>query len=158
MMKVSMTVRIDEDVKALLQELAERDGRSMAGYLEWIIQREYEVWQNGVVSLESIDKKLESILNLISESKKRSVKPREKKETAVDAWEDVGVCTKESWIAWINHLRLSGKPINYYLAKKHFETLQLISEEDWNCDQLIKEIIEKGHASFYIPSDWKKSR
>ena len=130
----------------------------MAGYTEWLIQREYDAIHNGSVTLEKIDKKLDTILNFISENKKRSTrndKPKEKKETAYDAWEDVGVCTKESWDRWIDHLHKMNVHPNCYEAKiRYFNELCKFSKERWDCDHLIECIIERGHRKLYVPKEW----
>jgi hypothetical protein len=91
-------------------------------------------------------------LDKSSENKKRQYT---KKESPYDAWEDCDVCTKESWVKWIDHLRKLGKPPNFYVAEKHFKGLCLIREEEWDCDLLIDCIIDKGQGSLYVPTDWK---
>lgn len=161
MAKVFTTIGIDAEVKRLWKALAEREGRSMAGYAEWMIQREHDAFKSGSVTLEKIDKKIDTLLNFISENKKtlsKKCEKKEPKETAQDAWEDNGVCTKENWDRWIDHLHKLNIHLNYYKAKKqYFNELCRISQERWDCDQLIDYIIERGHGKFYVPKAWLES-
>lgn len=161
MAKVFTTIGIDDEVKVLWKELAEREGRSMAGYAEWFIKREHDTIHNGVVTLECIDKKMDKILSFFSENKKRSTKndkPKEKKETAYDVWKDIGVCTKESWDQWIDHLhKLNVHPNAYEAKTRYFNELCRLGKEGWDCDQLIDYIIEHGHRKFYVPKEWIES-
>lgn len=152
-----ITVRVPDPVKVLWKELADREGRSMSNYLERLLLREKERIENGSITLDTLYVKLDKVLDCISENKKRASNGKERKESPHDAWEDCGVCTKESWDQWIDHLRKLGKPPNYYRAEKLFGTLCEIRQEDWDCDLLIAYLIGKGHATFYVPHEWREA-
>lgn len=49
-MKVTCNIRIDSEVKVMLEELAKKEGRSLTNTIEWLIKREHkavkgEKWQ-----------------------------------------------------------------------------------------------------------------
>lgn len=153
----NLQVRVSDGVRTLWKEMADQDGRSMSNYLERLLLREKDRMENGLVTLDTLNIKLDNILDCFSENKKRGVKnseTKEKKHATFDVWEDCGVCTKENWDKWIKHLRNLGKPPTSYLASLQFQGLCNIRKEKWDCDQLIEYIISKGHATFYIPKEW----
>lgn len=81
-----------------------------------------------------------------------------KKLTAFDAWEDNGVCSKERWEQWVNHVRKVGAPLNHGSAVMHFQEFCRHDAEGYNCNTLIKEITERYPWKFpYIPNDWKRN-
>ncbi len=175
MAKVYTTMGVDDQVKTLWKELADSKGRSMAGYMEWMIMRESELLKNGGLTLESILQKLESIEecckkneeyfsiickkldeNNTKSKKKTDNTDKKEKEKPIEAWQDCGVCTQESWGRWLEHLRKCGKPVNFYLAQKQFSKLKLIHKDKWDCDYLIEHLINEGHGTFYVPVAWMK--
>ena len=158
MNKVIVSFRIDSSLKEMINNWAHEERRTVANFIEDMIHREHDRRNGEEITLEKLDKKLDKLLSFFSENKKRSTKndkPKEKKETAYDAWEDVGVCTKESWYQWIDHLHKLNVHPNCYEAKmRYFNELCKFSKERWDCDHLIECIIERGHRKFYVPKEW----
>lgn len=148
-----ITVRVPDGVKELWKAMADRDGRSMTNYLERLLLREQDRFENGEVTLERLDKKLELILNSISESKKKPSSAK-KDKTAYDAWELVDgeeICTRENWNKWITHLHKLGVHLTHYAGELHFDKLKDIWYADKDCDLIINHIIKQGHKTLYIP-------
>lgn len=46
-MKATFNIRIEPEVKAMLEELAKREGRSLTNTVEWLIKKEYEKAKDG---------------------------------------------------------------------------------------------------------------
>lgn len=154
-----ITVRVPELVKELWKAMADREGRSLSNYLERLLLREQERIEKGAVTLDTLNIKLDNLLDCFSENKKRGTKNsegKEKKLTAYDAWQPIGVCAKENWERWVQHLHACGLHLNHYMAEKHFEKLIEINNDGWDCDDVIEYVITAGHRKFYVPSEWVK--
>lgn len=157
--KVIVSFRIDSSLRDMVNSWARDERRTLANFIEDMIHRECNRRNGEDITLDKIDRKLDSILDRFSENKKRGTKNskgKEKKLTAYDAWEDCGVCTKENWERWINHLHACGIHLNHYMAEKHFEKLIEINNEEWDCDDVIEYVITAGHRKFYVPDEWVK--
>lgn len=152
-----ITVRVSDPVKVLWKQMADKDGRSMSNYLERLLLREKDRMENGSETLDTLGDKINNLIEIISENKKRGTKNSEvkdKKLTAYDAWELVNgeeICTRENWNKWITHLHKLGMHLTPYAGGLQFNNLKDIWYEDKDCDLIINHIIKQGHKKLYIP-------
>ena len=88
---------------------------------------------------------------------------KEKKETLdkktaydMDFENHPDVVSEESWRSWIVHLHKCGIHLNHYQALKQFNLLIALSDDDWDCELLIEELIKEGARKIYLPFSWSK--
>lgn len=155
-----ITVRVADGVKVLWKVMADQDGRSMSNYLERLLLREKERMEDGSVTLDTLNIKLDNLMDCFSENKKRGTKNsegKEKKLTAFDVWEDLGVCKKESWDNLIKHFYAMGMGFNPEEAKKrYFNQLCKFDKEGWDCNLIIEYVIDHGNKKVFVPDEWIK--
>jgi len=46
-MKTTFNIRIEAEIKVMLEELAKNEGRSLTNTVEWLIKKEYEKMKEG---------------------------------------------------------------------------------------------------------------
>ena len=164
MKNVSMTLRIDDEVKEAWKELAAKEGRSLAGYLERVVltMRDRELLMD-VSALDVIADRLVVISNRLEEmvlqSSKKIVKRKssevDRKLTAYDMEFD-DFLSEPYWRKWIDHLHKSDVHLNHYMAKGQYERFRELDDTGINCESLVIELIKRTAKSIYIPNEWKR--
>lgn len=160
---VSVTIRVDEESKMLWRELADKEGRSLGGYLErvltWMKDRELlmEASALDVIAdrLVVISNRLEEITLHNKKSSKKKPFDTEKKLTAYDMEFD-DFLLEDSWRKWIDHLHKSGVHLNHYQGKGQYERFRELDDTGINCNTLIKELIKRTAKSIYVPIEWQR--
>jgi hypothetical protein len=151
------SVKMAAATKEAWRRLAEAEGRSMGNYLERLLNREAMEHE---VTLYDVMGRLEVIHALLVVKGGKVSKPEAKDHGPSPYDIDTGeIVTKETWHSWLNHLRGMGTRLNHYSAMKHFEQLRELYDrpEQWNCDELVKELIKQAARSIYLPYSFKKS-
>ena len=157
MEKVMVAVRLPLSIKQTWQALAERQGRSMANYLERLLERENE--QGDRVTLDTLDGKLDCLIELHRKENKpkKSINGDGKKKlTAYDMDFDREYSVRpESWKLWIDHLHRCDVHLNHYQASIHFDKFIELRKDEWDCNNLIEDLIKEGARKIYLPYEWK---
>jgi len=164
MKNVSMTLRVDESVKRIWKDLAEKEGRSLASYIERVIlmMRDRELLMESS-ALDVIADRLVTISNRLEEmtlqnSKKLSKKKSsesDKKLTAYDMEFD-DFLSEPYWRKWIDHLHRSEVHPNHYQGELQYKRFREIDDDGINCEALIDELIKRTAKSIYVPLEWQR--
>jgi len=161
---VSVTIRMDEEAKVMWRELADKEGRSLGGYLErvltWMKDRELLMESS---ALDVIADRLVTISNRLEEmtlqnSKKLSKKKSsesDKKLTAYDMEFD-DFLSEPYWRKWIDHLHQSEVHTNHYQGELQYKRFREIDDDGINCEALIDELIKRTAKSIYVPLEWQR--
>jgi len=164
MKNVSMTLRVDESVKRIWKDLAEKEGRSLASYIERVIlmMRDRELLMESS-ALDVIADRLVTISNRLEEmtlqnskklSKKKSFES-DKKLTAYDMEFD-DFLSEPYWRKWIDHLHRSEVHPNHYQGELQYKRFREIDDDGINCEALIDELIKRTAKSIYVPLEWQR--
>lgn len=165
MAMVSVTIRMDEEAKVMWRELADKEGRSLGGYLErvltWMKDRELLMEAS---ALDVIADRLVMISNRLEEmtlqnNKKMSKKKSSesvKKLSAYDMEFD-DFLSESYWRKWIDHLHQSEVHLNHYQGKMQYERLREIDASGLDCEMLIDELIKNTAKSIYVPFEWQRN-
>ena len=160
---VSVTIRVDEESKMLWRELADKEGRSLGGYLErvltWMKDRELLMEAS---ALDVIADRLVVISNRLEEitlHNKKMVKKKSqdgvKKLTAYDMEFDE-FFSEPYWRKWIDHLHQSEVHLTHYQGKLQYERFREFDDTGINCESLIIELIKRTAKSIYVPNEWQR--
>jgi hypothetical protein len=152
------TVRMSVKAKEAWHRLAEAEGRSMGNYLERLLDR--AVSRDELTLPDILYQMLDKFDDLEGEVRRAVLKKKASKSEPSPFDIDTGeVVTQETWHSWLNHLRGMGMRLNHYAAMKHFEQLKEFYDcpEQWNCDELVKDLIKLAARSIYLPNSFKKS-
>ena len=153
---VSLTMRIDDEVKEVLKRLAEQENRSMASYVELLVTMERDRLANEQFTLKDVIEAVNHGNHRILEKMdsipkaKKAAKP---KSSPMDCElpEDLN---GSSWKDWIQHLHRCDIHFNQYQAQKHADKFAEYSE-DYDVNILIERLIKDCAKTVYIPFDWK---
>lgn len=161
---VSVTIRMDEEAKVMWRELADKEGRSLCGYLKRVLtlMKDRELLMESS-ALDVIADRLVTISNRLEEmtlqnSKKLSKKKSsesDKKLTAYDMEFD-DFLSEPYWRKWIDHLHESKVHLNHYQGKLQYEHLREIDGEGIDCEVLIDELIKRTAKNIFVPFEWKR--
>ncbi len=153
MAKVVVSVRMDAEVRDSLKSFADQERRTLGSFIESLLMDEQERRSGGSVSLYDVMSRLEVILDKVDSQKKR--KPKNELSPIHDVSLPEGF-NPEIWESWIVHKRKMGVPMNHYHAQLEADKLaKLESEERWDIELLIKELIESCAKSIYVPTQWR---
>jgi hypothetical protein len=141
--KVGLTLKVSPVTRAWITQCAKLDHRTISAYVEAFVEA---------------DAKAKKIADLEVKVKEPEKPKKEGGPRAVDI--DTGdVLTRESWLAWLNHMRKMGAPLNYGAGELHFKEFCRHDADGYNCDTLVKEITERYPWKFpHIPNDWKRDK
>lgn len=159
---VVVAVRMDEETKAMWKRFAEREDRSLGNYLHRLLKREAERQDGVEVSLDSLRYEMldcfERLRNELPKQKPRKEKTDPSPRDIVTDEDEV--LTKESWLTWLEHVRLmSGYALNYAAAMQHYKEFCRLDGDGYDCDMLVKEITDRYTWKFpIIPNDWKQEK
>lgn len=154
---VSLTMRIDDEVKEALKRLAEQENRSMASYVELLVTRERDRLENEQFTLKDVIDAVNHGNHRILEKMDSIPKARKavkSKSSPMDC-ELPKDLSEESWSDWITHLHRCDVHLNQYRAQKHADKFAQYSE-DYDVNMLVERLIDDGAMSVFIPNDWKK--
>lgn len=175
MKNVSMTLRIDEAVKRIWKDLAEREGRSLASYIERVIlmMRDRELLMESS-ALDVIADRLVTISNRLEEmtlqNSKKVVKANESKRErdrerdrelmdnviSLDLPESL---TPEAWKNWVIFLRVKrGNKLDVATAQKILERWQLAEDNGYDLDELVELAIQRNHSDAVYESHIDKPK
>lgn len=145
---ISVTIRIDEEVKEIWKRLAKKENRSLANYLARILLREEDYETGNSVTLESLDNKLD-LIREDTKNIKRPGKPvsNEKKENKNrDELQQVldlelpDTLSYEMWKDWNLYLiEKRGNRLTVKLATAMLERWQEADDNGWDLDDLVQE-------------------
>lgn len=160
---VSLTMRIDDEVKEVLKRLAEQENRSMASYVELLVTRERDRLANEQFTLKDVMDAVNRVLKKLDAPKK----PK-KVDKGLSPIHDVVLhksLPPELWEAWVIHKRKMGVPMNHYHAQQEADHLtrlaegkgELEGEVGWAFDieDLLNELIITSKKSIFIPISWR---
>lgn len=175
MKNVSMTLRIDEAVKRIWKDLAEREGRSLASYIERVIlmMRDRELLMESS-ALDVIADRLVTISNRLEEmtlqNSKKVVKANESKrerdrERDRELMDQVisldlpKSLTPEAWKNWVIFLRVKrGNKLDVATAQKILERWQLAEDNGYDLDELVELAIQRNHSDAVYESHIDKPK
>jgi predicted DNA-binding protein len=152
----TMTVRLSVESKEMWKRLAERDHRTVANYLDFLLKR-----------IEQKDFCLADVMDQLDVIK-TMLKPKEKKETKkkdrfdelymmdITGNDGLEIMERGSWMEWIDHLRKMGVRVNEYALEKHANLFKEHYADGWNIDYLVADLIKRGAKSIYIHADLHK--
>ena len=159
---VSLTMRIDDEVKEVLKRLAEQENRSMASYVELLVTNERYRLDNEQFTMKDVM----DILNRILKKLEPPKKPK-KVDNVLSPIHDVNLhesLDPELWEAWVTHKRRMGMSVKHYdaqLEADHLSRLadgkgELEGEVGWvfDIEKLLNELISTGKRSIFIPTHW----
>jgi hypothetical protein len=175
MKNVSMTLRVDESVKRIWKDLAEKEGRSLASYIERVIlmMRDRELLMESS-ALDVIADRLVTISNRLEEmtlqNSKKFVKANESKRErdrerdrelldqviSLDLPESL---TLEAWKTWVIYLRAKkNNKLDVATAKKILERWQLAEDNGYDLDELVEIAIQRNNADAVYESHIDKPK
>lgn len=168
MSQVSVTMRMDEDVKALWRELAAQDNRSLVGYMELLLTRERDRLANEQFTLKDVMDAVNNGNNRILEKMDTIPKPKKAKvDKGPSPIHDVLLhesLDPELWESWVIHKCKMGVPMKHYQAQLEADHLsrladgkgELEGEVGWvfDIEKLLNELISTGKRSIFIPTHW----
>lgn len=156
---VPVSVRIDEKSKALWRELADKEGRSLGGYLErvltWMKDRELLMEAS---ALDVIADRLVTISNRLEEitlhNHKKTTKEHGSKERGsreileqVLALELPSSLTSEAWKKWVLHLRMKkNNKLDVATAQAILERWTMAQDNGYDLEELVEIAIQRNTA------------
>lgn len=136
---VPVSMRLSADIRALLGELANRDHRTMAGWVSAVVEREAEI--QGL--------KRDQIVAKAKEKRAAAVKPAPKIPDFIDP---------EIWADFVEHRKNIKKPINDSTMWYMMPDIMKAHNNGWDVNELIANAIAKGWAAFVFHDPHKISR
>jgi hypothetical protein len=159
--QVVVSVRMPSALRDFAREQAKAERRTVSSWIASLVGMAYDTARGErEATMREVMGKLELIHALLVVKGGKVSKPEAKDHGPSPYDIDTGeIVTKETWHSWLNHLRGMGTRLNHYSAMKHFEQLRELydSPEQWNCDELVKELIKHAARSIYLPYSFKKS-
>lgn len=172
---VSVTIRMDEEAKGMWRELADKEGRSLGGYLErvltWMKDRELLMEAS---ALDVIADRLVTISNRLEEmtlqNSKKVVKANDSKRErdrerdrelmdnviSLDLPESL---TPEVWKNWVIFLRVKrNNKLDVATAQKILERWQLAEDNGYDLDELVELAIQRNHSDAVYESHIDKPK
>ena len=154
-----ISFRIDDGLREKVRSWSALEHRTISNFMEALLHRESELRDGEVVTLESLDVKLERLLVMSEKAKvkpaKKVVDSNGKKLTAYDMEFD-DFLDEASWRKWVDHLHKSEVHLNHYQGKGQYERFRELDDIGINCSTLIKELIKRTAKSIYVPIEWQR--
>ncbi len=157
--KVVVSIRIDSDSKELWRRLAEKEGRSLGGYLDRVIAlMEARDLLNDASTMDVIADRLVTISNrleeMILQGSKKMVKVKESKVQRgqeileqVLALELPSSLTPAVWQKWVIRLRVKrNNHLDVATATAMLERWELAQENGYDLDELVELAIQRNNA------------
>jgi predicted DNA-binding protein len=144
--KVVISIRVEREVKERLQEWAKAEYRSLGSYMESIVAREVARRESGVVTLESLESLLLSLLEKYEAKNKKVSRARNPKE--LELFDGL---SESSWLAWLEHRRVLGAPLSYGEGERTVDQLKGWDTEGYNVNAIIDDCIKAISRKLYLP-------
>lgn len=154
-----IALRVEKHIGDLIRNWAKAENRTIANFMTNLVNREFNLRDGKVVSLELLKVQLDRVEQKVDQlkSQKQKKNTNEPSVFEMDFENNPDVVSEESWNAWIVHLRKLGTRVTHYSATNQFNQLvELYEEEDWDCDALIEYLIRHNSRSIYVPTEWKR--
>jgi len=136
---IPVSMRLSADIRALLGELANRDHRTMAGWVSAVVERE--------ASSAGLNK--EELM----------VKAKEKKVAAARSAPAIPeFIDPEIWADFVEHRKTHKKPINDSTLRYMLPDIMKAHNNGWDVNELIANAIAKGWIAFVFDDPHKISR
>ncbi len=155
---VSVTIRVNEESKALWRELADKEGRSLGGYLErvltWMKDRELLMEAS---ALDVIADRLVVISNRLEEmslqNSKKSVKVKESRnERDREVLEQVlaldipSSLSREVWKNWVIRLRKRNNKLDVVTAQAILARWEKAEDNGYDLDELVELATQRNYS------------
>lgn len=164
MKNVSMTIRINEDVKLVWKELAEKQGRSLAGYLERIIlmMKDRELLMD-VGAIDVIADRLVTLSNrmeeLVLQNSKKITKVKESRnERDREVLEQVlaldipNSLSREVWKNWVIRLRKRNNKLDVVTAQAILDRWEKAEDNGYDLDELVELATQRNYSDAVFDS------
>lgn len=136
---VPVSMRLSSDIRALLGELANRDHRTMAGWVSAVVER--EALSAGLNKEEIV------------------VKAKEKRVAAARSAPAIpDFIEPDIWADFVEHRKNIKKPINDSTLRYMLPDIMKAHNNGWDVNELIANAIAKGWAAFVFHDPHKISR
>lgn len=161
---VSVTIRVDEESKMLWRELADKEGRSLGGYLErvlnWMKDRELLMEAS---ALDVIADRLVVISNRLEEitlqnSKKITKVKESRNERDREVLEQVlaldipNSLSRDVWKNWVIRLRKRNNKLDVVTAQAILARWEKAEDNGYDLDELVELAIQRNYSDAVFDS------
>lgn len=155
--KVVMSFRVDRELREAIHRYAKSEHRTAANWVEAVLLRELQQRSGHVVTLESVDHKIELMLEEfrgikkdVTVVKKKATKQEKKANNEDDELQKVldlelpDTLSYEMWKDWVIYLREKRKnKLTVKLATEILERWKEADENGWDLDELVQLAIQR---------------
>lgn len=145
-----ISFRIDDGLREKVRSWSALEHRTISNFMEALLHRESELRDGDVVTLESLDVKLERLLGGLQAAQTKPVKVKKvAPPPAVDAEQELpDYLDKELWADWVEYRSKSGKPVLPSTIKYSIRKMEKAHANGWDVNELLTEALAKQWQGF----------
>jgi hypothetical protein len=155
--KVIMSFRIDEALREAAHAMADEEKRTTSNFMEVLIQREQERRKGSEANLETVLMEVRRVWDFMLKQSQPRSRNTNKGPTAYDMDFSDEWIEPEDWKRWVDHLHKMGVRLNHYSAGLQFNQLRSLYEDDYDIEEVIDDLIERGVRGIYLSNEMKKA-
>lgn len=169
--KVVISFKVDQELRDAIRKFAENENRAVSNFIESILLREKARLEGYTVTLESLDDKLDRLLDeqkeimettkVVAKKKTNADKNKEKNQKELQKIFELELpesLSLEVWEQWVIYQRRKGNYLTVDLAKGLLERWGEDSNEyDLDLDTLANKAMQSGWKDIVIDKNVKKA-
>lgn len=163
-MKVVMAFRVDRNLREAIHHYAKEETRTVANWLESLVIREHQRRQGNVVTLESLDEKVDRLFDANNKSRRQknslsTEKKENKKNSELQKIFDLELpesLSSETWNEWVIYRKKKGASLTVELARELLERWMEHDDDGDDVDDAVKIAMQRGYNDAFYEKNRKK--